>query len=77
MTNNKEHSEHLFATAGSLEGIKKSIKQFYMGESKKLVKTDGYEYERYELQQPSGETLEGVRVIKKGRRYIFETFTTN
>lgn len=61
-------SGSLLATAGSLAGIKKSIAQFYMGATVTLEQVSDKEWS-----VSTGRGLQdGVRVVKKGKRFRFE-----
>lgn len=60
----------LLASAPTLELIADSVTRFYAGE----VKT--FEVERdnvWTVHHPDGTPLLGVRVVKRGKRYRFET----
>jgi len=60
----------LLASAGSLDDIADCVQQFYCGDWKKLVAIDD---RRWLIAWPdTGKILDGVRVIKKGKRYRFE-----
>lgn len=59
----------LLASAPDLDGIGECITRFYGGESKALSHCGVNDV--WLLQGAKG-TLEGVRVVRKGRRYRFE-----
>lgn len=58
----------LFGSAGSLEAIKNVISRFYYSSNIKLVKS----FNEWEIHNSKGK-IAGVRVIKKGQRYRFES----
>lgn len=60
----------LFASAPTLELITESVARFYMGETKTL------EEEKpnvWTVHHKDGMPVLGVRVVKRGKRYRFET----
>jgi hypothetical protein len=60
----------IFASAPSLETISECITRFYMGEVKTLeVEREG----SWTVHNSDGMPLLGVRVVKRGKRYRFET----
>lgn len=60
----------LLASASTIESITESIARFYMGEVKSLeVEREG----SWTVHRADGTPLLGVRVVKRGKRYRFET----
>jgi hypothetical protein len=59
----------LFASAPTLESMQAAITDFYCGTQTRL-EPDGDAWRV--VRQSDGKTLDGVRVVNKGRRYRFE-----
>lgn len=69
----KTTCQHLWATAGSIEGIQKSIEKFYAGTKVTLTATSDKEWSIAN----STRTIPNVRVILQRKRYRFESTTTD
>lgn len=70
----KVKSKHRFATASSLEKIRESIVKFYSGSTVTLAEdgTDGKGRLQWSVSTGTG-LCENVRVLAKGRGYVFES----